>query len=463
MGTKKYRAGFAGHLKSGEPAAPPSAATPSLFTYAHAERHLRSLELFGMRFGLERMRRLMTALDSPHERLACVQVVGTNGKSSTARMTAALLERHGVRAGAYLSPHLGSFAERIEIGGRALGEDRFAAAVQRAAQAAELVDRGLEGGDRVTQFEVLTAAAFWALGHSGVQAAVVEAGLGARFDATSVVTPRVVALTNVGLEHTRWLGPTEAHVAAEKLATVQESGSLVTGPLGREALAVAERVAAERRAGFGMLGRDFRVEPEPEPAEGFSVVTRGARYDDLRLRPLGDFQRLNFAVATAAAEVFLGTLDAHAVREAAGGILLPGRLEVVSRDPLVIYDGAHNPDAARAMRPSLEALVGARPLVAVMSVLDDKDAAGILATLAPLCVAAVFTRSSHERSLPPGTLESLCGQLGGPRSEVAATPGAALKRARGLAGREGAVLVTGSIYLLSDLVRETGARGTMVA
>jgi dihydrofolate synthase/folylpolyglutamate synthase len=413
--------------------------------YSDAERYLRSLELFGMRFGLERMRRLMTVLDSPHERFACVQVVGTNGKSSTARMTAALLERHGVHAGAYLSPHLGSWAERIEIGGRSLSHERFAAAVQRAAQAAELVDRGLEEGDRVTQFEALTAAAYWALASEGVEAAVVEAGLGARYDATSVASPRVVVLTNVGLEHTRWLGPTETHIAEEKLAVVPHNSTLVAGRLGRRALSVAERITAERDARFLMLGRDFHVDAE------------------LRLRPLGDFQRLNFAVAMAAAEAYLGALDRDAVREVAANIVLPGRLEVVTRDPLLILDGAHNPDAVRAMSSSLTALVGDRPLVAVMSVLDDKDAAGMLATLLPLCTAAVFTRSSHERSLPPATLQSLSGQLGGPAAEVAPAPAEALERARDLAGPRGAVIVTGSIYLLSDLVSETDAHGRQVA
>ena len=149
------------------------------------ERYLLSLELFGMRFGLDRMRRLMTALDSPHERFRSVHVVGTNGKSSTARMTAAVLRRHGLGTGAYLSPHLTTFAERIEVDEQATSPERFAAAVQRAAQAAALVDRTLAEDDRVTQFEALTAAAYWELARSDVEVAVVEAGLGGRYDATS--------------------------------------------------------------------------------------------------------------------------------------------------------------------------------------------------------------------------------------------------------------------------------------
>jgi dihydrofolate synthase / folylpolyglutamate synthase len=159
-------------------------------TPEQAERYLLSLELFGMRFGLDRMRRLMTALEHPERRFESIHVVGTNGKSSTVRMIAAILERHGRRVGAYLSPHLVSFSERIRIGDADLEPAAFAHAVQRAARAAELVDRGA-GEDRVTQFEALTAAAYSELAARGVEVAVIEAGLGGRYDATNVLPSRV--------------------------------------------------------------------------------------------------------------------------------------------------------------------------------------------------------------------------------------------------------------------------------
>jgi dihydrofolate synthase / folylpolyglutamate synthase len=421
-------------------------------TLDEAERYLLSLELFGMRFGLERMRRLMTALDSPHERFASVHVVGTNGKSSTARMTAALLRRHGLRTGAYLSPHLTSFAERIEVEEQAVSPERFAAAVQRTAQAAALVDRTLGEGDRVTQFEALTAAAYWELGRARVEAAVIEAGLGGRHDATSVIDSRVQVLTNVGLEHTRWLGPTERHIAEEKLAVVRPGGTVVTGPLGAEAAEVAERVASEREA---RLVREVVVTGE----QRFTVETPHGRYPGIELRPLGAFQRANFALAVAAAEAFLeAELDPSAVRAAARELLLPGRLEIVGADPLVVIDGAHNPSGARALAESLPGVIGGRRLVAVLSVLEDKDAAGILAALRPLVEAAVFTRSSRAGALPPAVLESLWGQIGGHEGRVVPAPEEAVAAARALAGRDGAVLVTGSIYLLAELAGRAGAR-----
>jgi dihydrofolate synthase/folylpolyglutamate synthase len=424
------------------------------FTPEEAERYLLSLELFGMRFGLDRMRRLMTALGSPHERFRSVQVLGTNGKSSTARMIAALLRRHGVKTGAYLSPHLSSFAERVEIDERGLSSERFAIAIKRASGAAALVDRTLGGEDRVTQFEALTAAAYWELGRSGVEAAVIEAGLGGRYDATSVIDASVRVLTNVGLEHTRWLGPTERHIAEEKLAVVSPGSALVTGPLEGAALAVAERVAREGQVRLIRAGRDFSASGA---GGSFDLQTPAFRYSDIVLRPRGHFQRDNFATAVAAAETFVGDpLDTDAVRAAAREVVLPGRLDVVGRAPLVVLDGAHNPSGARALADSLGPVVGSRDLVVVLSILEDKDAAGILAALVPLAAGAVFTRSSatgpERRALPPAVLESLWRQLGGPDGEVVLEPAEALARARERAGESGAVLVTGSIYLLAGLI-----------
>ena len=398
-----------------------------------AERYLLSLELFGMRFGLDRMRRLMTVLGHPERRFDSIHVVGTNGKSSTTRMIAAILRLHGLCAGAFLSPHLVSFGERIRTDDADLEPSAFAAAVQRAARAKELVDRSATDGDEVTQFEVLTAAAYSELALRGVEVAVIEAGLGGRYDATNVIPSKVQVLTSVGLEHTRWLGPTIADIAQEKLAVVQNSGTLVLGSgLHPDAEAVAMQVAADRGARI--------VRPDADPG-----VVVGA---------LGSFQRRNFALARAAAEAYLGALDSCAVAAAAAEVRVPGRLQVVDSDPLTLLDGAHNLDGMTALVQSLPEIVAGRDrLVAVVSILDDKDAAGMLATLLPASDALVLTHSKNPRALPPPTLQSLSGQLHGPPSEVVHDPRAALARARDLAGPGGVVLATGSLYLVADLIR----------
>jgi len=393
-----------------------------------AEEHLLSLELFGMRFGLERMRRLLTALGSPQERFAAVHVVGTNGKSSTVRMTAALLEAHGVRTGSYLSPHLVRFAERIRIGDEDVTDAEFGAAVERAAAAAAKVDRTLSGGERVTQFELLTAAALDELARREVEVAVVEAGLGGRWDATNVLGASVCVLTNVGLEHTRWLGPTIPDIAREKLAVVPAGATLVLGEVDDEVLALAQQTGA----------RIVRAEPLDVPLRGY--------------------QRTNFEVAVAAATAQHGPLQAAQVAEVAARVRVPGRLQVVSEEPLTILDGAHNPSGMAALAAVLPDVVGDRELVAVVSVLDDKDAAGMLRALIGKCRAMVFTASRNPRALPPATLASLAEQLGGPPTEVVRDSRAAVRRAQELAGPAGAVLATGSIYLVADLVGEAAGR-----
>jgi dihydrofolate synthase/folylpolyglutamate synthase len=407
-------------------------------TLAEAERYLLSLELFGMRFGLDRMRRLMTVMGSPQEQFGSVHVVGTNGKSSTTRMIAAILHRHGLRAGAYLSPHLTSFAERVRVEDRDVTPEAFGAAVERARAAAAKVDRTNDADDHVTQFEALTAAAYSELARAGVEVAVIEAGLGGRWDATNVIPSRVQVLTNVGLEHTRWLGPTVRDIAEEKVDVVREHATLVVGAgLHPDARAVAERVCAERSATL--------VEAPADP--GVELVAGGA------------FQRRNFALARAAADAYLdGALDEHAVAAAAASTLVPGRFEVVGERPSVVIDGAHNPGGMVALADALESYADGRRVVACVSVLDDKDATGMLRTLLPLCSEVVCTASANPRALSPATLESLCAQLGGPPARTVSEPHRALATARELAGPDGVAVATGSIYLVADLLRPVGAR-----
>ena len=402
-----------------------------------AEEYLLGLELFGMRFGLDRMHKLMTVLGLPQRRFDSIHVVGTNGKSSTVRFCAAILERHGLRTGSYTSPHLRGFRERIEVGEEPISEADFAAAVTRAAHAAELVNRTLADDDRVTQFEALTAAAYHELARRGVEVAVVEAGLGGRFDATNVIPSKIQVLTGVGLEHTRWLGPTLRDIADEKLAVVREEAALVTPPqLDPEVERVVEAVTRRRRA--RRLYAQHKLPP------------------DARLRARGAFQRQNFALAATAAEAFLERrLDPRPVDGAARDTRVPGRMDLIDAAPLTIYDGAHNPDGAAAVADALREVVeGRRPRVGVMSILEDKDAAGMLQALLPSFDRVVFTRCANPRAFSPATLETLAEKLGGSPAETVSDPSAAVERARELAGEGGAVLVTGSIYLVADLVRE---------
>jgi dihydrofolate synthase/folylpolyglutamate synthase len=392
------------------------------------------------------MHRLCTLLGLPQHRFSSVHVVGTNGKSSVTRMIAALLEAHGVSAGACVSPHPARWSERVLLNGEEIAPDAFEAAVERTARAAEAVDRGLEGDERVTQFEVATAAAFVAFAAARVEAAVVEAGLGGRLDATNTIPSKVTVLTSIGLDHTEWLGETELEIAAEKLAVLRDHTTLVLGRVSEEVAALAQETATER-------GAELIVAPDDPGAE-------------IELRAPGGFQRRNFALACTAAQAFLGELDRDAVVEVAATLTIPGRLERVAEDPPTVLDAAHNPQGAAALADALPEISGGRPVVACIAVLAEKDAGAMIAALAPAVAHLVCTELPADGPIRHGGLavgarrrsfaaEALAGAAGGAgRAEIEVEAvedfGAALARAREQAiERGGVLLVTGSHYVLA--------------
>jgi dihydrofolate synthase / folylpolyglutamate synthase len=413
------------------------------------DAYLDSLEPVGWRLGLDRMWKLSTALGLPQRHFASVHVVGTNGKSSVTRMIAALLEAHGVSSGACLSPHTSRWTERTLIRGEEIAPQAWAEVVAQVAAAAEGVNRTLEEDDAVTEFEAATAATFVALARARVKAAAIEAGLGGRLDATNTIPSRVAVLTSVGLDHTEWLGETELEIAAEKLAVLRDQSTLVLGRVSAEVRALAERVAGERAA-------RLIVAPE-DPGPGIEVAATGP------------FQRRNFALATAAAEAFLGALDPGRVAAVAAGIHVPGRLELIGESPPTYVDAAHNPDGAAALAEAIPALAAGRAVVACLAVLADKDAPAMIAALAPVLRSVVCTEIPPEalaghgrpgaRSRPARELADLCQAHG---VEAIAEPrlGPALRRATELACGTfaGVLVVTGSHYLIGSARASQGAQ-----
>ncbi len=404
------------------------------------QAYLDSLEPVGWKLGLERMHKLSTALGMPQHRFASIHVVGTNGKSSVTRMIAALLEAHGMRTGACVSPHAERWSERVLIGGEAIDEAAFAAAVERTAQAAATVERSLEPGEAVTQFEVATAAAFVAFAGARVKTAVVEAGLGGRLDATNTIPSRVTVLTSIGLDHTAWLGESELEIAAEKLAVLRDHTTLVLGQVSAEVGELAERTASERGARL--------------------IVAPDHLGDGVELRAPGRFQRRNFTLACVAAEAFLGSLEAEAVAAVAASLTVPGRLERVGEEPPVFIDVAHNPDGAAALAEGLAEVAAERPVVACIAALSDKDAGAMIRALAPALSRVVCTEldsaAMKSRGLPGAAshsaakLAAACEEVGLGAEQVPNFSTAVL-RGRELAASlpGGVLLITGSHYVLA--------------
>ncbi|HWI22661.1 MAG TPA: cyanophycin synthetase [Baekduia sp.] len=407
--------------------------------YSDAEEYVLDLEQFGMRFGLDRIEALLIELGRPQDAFESIHVVGSNGKSSTVRMGAALAKQHGLRAGAYLSPHLRGFYERIRIDDADVSPEQFASAVERVAAASRRIEQGRSKDDLVTQFETLTAAAFLILADAGVELTVLEAGLGGRFDATNVLArSRVQVLTNVALEHTRWLGSTIAEIAFEKVSVVKPQATLVVGAgTDAAALAVARDICAER---------DARIVIAP-PDSGFELHATGA------------YQRSNFALAVTALREQLPELGDDAIARAAATIEVPGRFEI-RRDAdggsLVILDGAHNPAGVQRLSEALIADYSDTRVVGVISILDDKDAAAMLSTLAGPLDEVICTKCSSPRSLEPQAIAGMARRIG-LRANVERDPKAAMRRARELAGADGVAVATGSLYLLADLGRDADA------
>jgi dihydrofolate synthase/folylpolyglutamate synthase len=413
------------------------------------DAYLESLEPVGWRLGLERMRKLTTALGLPQHRFASIHVVGTNGKSSVSRMTATLLEAHGVSAGACVSPHAERWSQRTLVHGEEIAPEAWARAVEQVARAAEGVNRTLEEGETVTQFEAATAASFVALANARVRAGVIEAGLGGRLDATNTIPSKVTVLTSIGLDHTEWLGETELEIAAEKLAVLRDQTTLVLGAVSEEVRALAEETARERNA------RLVFAPPEPE----FEV----------HLRAPGEFQRRNFALACAAAEAFLGRFDREVAVEVAATVTVPGRLEQIAERPPVFIDAAHNPAGAAALAESLPTLAAGRRVVGCLAILADKDAEAMVVALAPVLDRAVCTElpaaalEGHgrpgARSRPATELAGLC-EAAGLSAEVQPDFEAALMRAVALAAEdpEGLALVAGSHYAIAPARAVRGFR-----
>jgi dihydrofolate synthase/folylpolyglutamate synthase len=395
------------------------------------------------------MHRLCSLLGMPQNRFASIHVVGTNGKTSVTLTTAALLEAHGVRAGAYTSPHIRDWRERIQIGGEPIREDALVRALERTEQAAQAADRKAPDDEGpVTQFELLTAAAFVAFADARVKVAVIEAGLGGRLDATNVIPSKLTVLTSVGLDHTEWLGDTLEEIALEKLAVLRDHTQLLHGPLPPEVSALVRREIQRHHASGGEVSVDE-----------------------------GSFQSRNFDLASSAALSVLGSLDPGLTEHVYDWHGIPGRLDVSPGDPLTIFDAAHNPDGARALVEALPRFLekrfgllrrrAHREVVCCLAILAEKDAKGIVEALAPSCSYFVCTQIPPETvagsgrpaadSHPAGQLAELCREAGA-EAEAIPDPVQAWERAKALARERDAVaLAAGSHYLLAQIWTERPA------
>jgi dihydrofolate synthase / folylpolyglutamate synthase len=420
--------------------------------YTEAIAELDSRQPQRMVPDLTRITELVNLLDHPELTYPTIHVTGTNGKTTTTRLIAALACAHGLTAGAYTSPHLHSVSERLTLCGDPITEDEFAEEYERLLPLLREVDG--RSDERVTYFETLTALAYVWFADKPVGVGVFEVGMGGVWDATNLVAGDVAVLTPIALDHPE-LGPTVRHVAAEKAGIIKAGKTAVSREQPPEALTVVEARVREMEGQLLLEGRDWELAGRIQGIGAQLLSVRGlfGTYEGLRLPLFGDHTARNAAAAVVAFEAFVDRkLDQESLEEALGGFAAPGRLEVLGRHPLVVVDGAHNPAGAEALARAVREAFTPERVHLVMGVPANKDVEGIVASLAPLADAGYATRSSSARAAAPDVVQASLVAAGVPTSAFASVD-EALTDALEQAQEGDLILVTGSLYTVADARR----------
>ncbi|NGZ08933.1 MAG: bifunctional folylpolyglutamate synthase/dihydrofolate synthase [Nitrospira sp. LK70] len=417
-------------------------------SYSSIIEYLYALQKHGIKLGLEPMRILLDRVGNPHRSLRTLHIGGTNGKGSTAAMVASVLQQSGRRVGLYTSPHLVEFRERIRVNGCMITENQVEAVIARLRVA-------LKDDLEPTFFEMTTALAFLYFADSEVDVAVLEVGLGGRFDATNVVEqPLATAITTIGLDHQEYLGHKEEAIAFEKGGIIKPFVPVVIGRMGQEAEQVLRRIAQDRSAPLWQLGRDFAIDGHRPERLTYRGVTRV--YENLICGLEGRHQLDNAACALALLEAVGRTgIDADdiAVRAGLRTVSWEGRLELIDEYPKVLLDGAHNPAAAHALAEYLKDFSishSTSRIILVWGMMRDKDRHGFIAPLLPFVSEIVLTQATLARSATVRELRATLHEWQGPVLE-AVLPMDAMTVARSRAMPHDLICIAGSLMLLGDI------------
>lgn len=419
---------------------------------------------------LDRIAALMDILGDPQRAYPVIQLTGTNGKTSTARMFETLLRSVGLRTGRFTSPHLVSIRERIALDGEPLSEEQFVFAFNDVAPYTHLVDATQP--HPLSFFETLVAMAYAAFADAPVDAAVVEVGMGGGWDATNVAEAAIAILTPIGIDHTQYLGDTLTAIATEKVGIIKAGSMVVSAQQPPEVAEIIEERCAEVGAQLFIEGRDYWLQSRQSAVGGQLVHVRGIRgnYENLFLPLFGPHQAHNLALALAAAEAFFTDteyLSEEVVEDAIAAMSSPGRLEIVRRSPLIIVDVAHNPHGVQSLITGLEDAFALDPLIGVLGVMTDKDYLGMLELLEPVLSHLVCTANTSPRCLSATELAAAAEPIfGAGRISVARTLVDAIDEATTLAeagtavGQSispGGVVVTGSVITVGEARHLLGA------
>jgi len=415
--------------------------------YEETVAHISRLGRFGMKLGTERTRAILDRLGHIDQGLSGALIAGTNGKGSTGVCLASILQASGMSVGFMPKPHLISYTERIEVNGVPISESEFVKTFDNLQPV--LNEVAAEIG-QPTEFEMLTALAIAYL-TPRIDRLVCEVGLGGRLDATNALDLGVAVITNIALDHQKYLGNTIDAIAQEKAAIIKPGNHVVTGCDG-VALSIVERHAEEARAQVWRLGQELKLESRSRGWDGHLINVAGPGFEhvDLVLPLVGDYQPANAALAVATAHL-LADIGDEPVRRGLAGTKWPGRLQVVGTNPRVVLDGGHNPAALTSSGASLRQLIGNERLVTVFAMLSERDPGLLLPVLQAMSpAAAVFTEPASAAGHAISAFQ--LARSYGESAEAVVPADEALERAKELAGPDGNVFVCGSLYLVGEVL-----------
>ena len=411
---------------------------------------------------LEPTRRAVELLGDPQRSYRVIHVTGTNGKTSTTRFIERILREHGLRTGRFTSPHLVRINERMALDGEPVSDEQLISVYSDIEPILEFVDQELadSGENPLTFFEALAVLGFAVFADAPVDVLVLEVGMGGAWDSTNVADGDVAVFTPIGLDHMDRLGNTLEEIADTKSGIIKPGSVVVSAVQERGVLAVLENAAKQKAEAFKLEGRDFEVSEFLPSSTGQSISISGlaGSYGPYQAPVFGSHQGQNLAVAVAAVEAFLGggqiQIADDILRSAISDVSSPGRLQLIRTEPNLLLDGAHNPAGALILAQALRAEFSDKPLVGVVAVLAEKDAAGLFTNLAGVFESVVLTQSSSPRSMPVAELESIAKDGLGQEVESISDFKLALERAKQRALEiDGTVVVTGSITLVGDVIK----------
>jgi len=433
------------------------------YLYSFIDYETMHVPRSAVNYDLRRVEELLFRLGNPHLAAKSVHIAGTNGKGSVAAMVTAALTASGYTTGLYTSPHLNDLRERFRVNDELITEEELVALVAKLKPEVEVVNQKATYGE-LTTFELLTALGLAHFKLKGVDFQVLEVGLGGRLDATNVIQPEVCIITPISFDHTEVLGGSLTELASEKAGIIKPGSMVVTSPQPDEVAQVIEKTCLNCDAGLVRVGSDVVWQSLGFDSKRQLLQVKGKLGSyELSIPLLGHYQLENAATAVAALEVLAGkgfNISRDSIVNGLAQVSWPGRFQILSHRPLLVVDGAHNPDSARKLKQSLVEYFDFDRAILVMGASSDKDVAGIISELAPLFDKVIVTRSRHPRAMAPEQLIAVFRRCGVEVQAVGAVP-EALSLALSMAGGRDLVCVSGSLFVVAEAIEQANIRSRL--